>query len=94
MTPILLLGLDKQDGIYVERGKALLFRDGIMQEIYWTTRSAEYEKTTGRLRPIRFIDADGNPFPLKPGNTWINLIGNSSTLVKSDGTWKFTFSMP
>ena len=64
------------DLTYVERGKALLFRDGIMQEIYWTTRSAEYEKTTGRLRPIRFIDADGNPFPLKPGQTWIELVPN------------------
>jgi hypothetical protein len=41
-----------------------------------------------------FLDAEGNPFPLKPGNTWINLIGNSSTLVKADGTWTFTFSMP
>jgi len=40
------------------------------------------------------LDAEGNPFPLKPGNTWINLIGNSSTLVKADGTWTFTFSMP
>ena len=62
------------DLLYVNRGKALLFRDGQMQEIYWTTKSEAYEKTTGKLRPIRFIDGDGNPFPLKPGQTWIELV--------------------
>ena len=64
------------DLLYVKRGKALLFRDGEMHEIYWTTKSEEYEQTTGKLRPIRFVDAEGNPFPLKPGQTWIELIPN------------------
>ena len=66
------------DLLYVNRGKALLFRDGQMHEIYWTTRSEEYEQTTGKLRPIRFVDADGNPFPLKPGQTWIELMPTHS----------------
>ncbi|MCD6356440.1 MAG: DUF3048 C-terminal domain-containing protein [Anaerolineaceae bacterium] len=66
------------DLLYVKRGKALLFRDGFMYDIYWTTKSEEYEKTTGKLRPIRFIDAEGNPFPLKPGQTWIELIPTHS----------------
>jgi len=66
------------DLLYVKRGKALLFRDGKMHEIYWTTRSEEYEQTTGKLRPIRFIDAEGNPFPLKPGQTWIELMPTHS----------------
>lgn len=60
--------------LYVKRGKALLFRDGQKYDIYWTTASEEYEKTTGKLRPIRFIDAEGNPFPLKPGQTWIEIV--------------------
>jgi len=60
--------------LYVNRGKALLFRDGKVQEIYWTTWSEEYEQTTGKLRPIRFIDADGNPVPLKPGQTWVEIM--------------------
>jgi hypothetical protein len=64
------------DLLHVKRGKALLFRDEKVYEIYWTTRSEEYEKTTGKMRPIRFIDAEGNPFPLKPGQTWIELIPN------------------
>lgn len=60
--------------LYIKRGKALLFRDGQKYEIYWTTASEEYEKTTGKLRPIRFVDAEGNPFPLKPGQTWIEIV--------------------
>jgi hypothetical protein len=60
--------------MYIDRMPALLFRDGKMYEIYWTTANADYEKTTGRVRPIRFIDAQGNPFPLKPGQTWVEIV--------------------
>ncbi len=60
--------------LYVKRGKALLLRDGQMFEIYWTTASEEYEKTTGKMRPIRFVDASGEPFPLKPGQTWVHIM--------------------
>ena len=62
------------DLLFVPRGKALLFRDETVQEIYWTTKSEEYEQKTGLLRPIRFIDAEGNPVALKPGQTWIELM--------------------
>jgi hypothetical protein len=61
------------DLMYVNKGKAVLFRDGKKYDLFWTTRSDEYEKTTGLVRPIRFIDADGNPFPFKPGQTWVHL---------------------
>ncbi len=60
--------------MYINRLPALLFRDGKMYEIYWTTANTAYEKTTGRVRPIRFIDAKGNPFPLKPGQTWVEIV--------------------
>ena len=62
------------DLLFKKREKALLFRDGKMYQIYWTTLSEDYEKTTGKMRPIRFIDAEGNPFPLKPGQTWIEVV--------------------
>ena len=62
--------------LYVKRGKALLFRDGLMQEIYWTTISEDYEKTTGRMRPIRFVDAKGSPIAFKPGQTWVEIVPN------------------
>lgn len=60
--------------LYVDKAPALLFRDGEVYELYWTTKNSEYEKTTGRLRPIRFVDANGDPFPLKPGQTWVHLV--------------------
>jgi hypothetical protein len=59
---------------YVYRYPALLFRDGRLYQIYWTTRSEAYEKRTGKLRPPRFIDYDGQPFPLKPGQTWTEIV--------------------
>lgn len=77
------------DLLYVKRGKALLFRDGQIYEIFWTTKSEEYEKTTGKLRPIRFMDADGNPFPLKPGQTWIELVPNYTTYWETVDSEKY-----
>lgn len=62
------------DLLYQNRTPALLFRDGKMYKIFWTTRSEEYEQTTGHLRPIRFVDAQGQPFPLKQGQTWITIM--------------------
>lgn len=59
---------------YIDKAPALLFRDGQVHEIFWTTANGEYEKKTGKLRPIRFVDAEGNPFPLKPGQTWIETV--------------------
>jgi hypothetical protein len=62
------------DLLYITRLPALIFRDGRMYEAYWTTASQQYERTTGRLRPPRFVDAQGNPFPLKNGHTWIMIV--------------------
>lgn len=60
--------------MYMKKMPALLFRDGQMYKIYWTTLSESYERQTGKLRPIRFMDANGNPFPLKPGQTWVEIV--------------------
>ncbi len=59
---------------YINKAPALLLRDGKLYKIYWTTKNEEYERTTGKLRPIRFIDEKGNPFPMKPGQTWVHLV--------------------
>ncbi len=59
---------------YITRYPALLLRDGVMQEIYWTTRNEEYEQRTGKLRGIRFVDYEFNPIPLKPGKTWVEIV--------------------
>lgn len=63
--------------------KALLFRDGKVYEIFWTTRFGEYEKETGLLRPMRFVEENGNSIPLRPGQTWISIVSMQSYYVES-----------
>ena len=63
--------------------KALLFRDGQVYKIFWTTRFGDYEKETGLLRPMRFVDENGDPIALKPGQTWISIVSMQSYYVES-----------
>jgi hypothetical protein len=75
--------------------KAFLFRDGQMYPIRWTTVGGEYEKTTGKLRPIRFVDAAGNPVALKPGRVWVEFVHLTTTLSEVEaGLWKARFYAP
>lgn len=53
---------------------AMLFRDGKMYSIRWTTTNDEFAQKSGLRHPIRFIDSDGNPFPLKPGQVWLEIV--------------------
>jgi hypothetical protein len=62
-----------------------------MYDIYWTTKSEEYEKTTGRLRSIQFIDREENLFPLKPGQTWIELVPKFTTFWETIDSEKIIF---
>jgi hypothetical protein len=77
------------------QGKAYLFRDGKVYPLRWTTANGTWEKTTGLLRPIRFIDEKGNPFTLKPGNTWVEIVDYSTTFEELQaGSWKARFFAP
>jgi hypothetical protein len=62
------------DLLYQKKEPALVFRDGKVYNVFWTTKSEDFEQTTGKLRPIHFVDAPGNPFPLKPGQTWFEIV--------------------
>lgn len=74
---------------------ALLFRDGKVYKLFWTTMNGDYEKTTGRLRPLRFVDADGQAFPLKPGQTWVEIVTPAATAQEIEaGDWKVRFYAP
>jgi hypothetical protein len=76
-------------------GKAYLFRDGQMFPIHWTTMNEGYEKETGKLRPVRFVDAQGNPVALKPGRTWVEFVHLTTTLGEVEpGVWKARFYAP
>ena len=78
-----------------EKWKGLAFRDGQMYEIEWSTRSGDYERTTGFRRPIAFTDPNGDPFPLRPGRSWIIIATPYSERSEYEpGKWKFRIYAP
>lgn len=78
-----------------EQHKAWLFRDGQAYEIKWSTRSTDYERTTGLRRPIRFINEDGSPAALKPGRTWIIIVTPFSLVTQeAAGIWRVRYYAP
>ena len=77
-------------------GDALLFRDGKMHNIRWSTVATDEEFQTGRRHPIRFLNLDDQtPFPLKPGQTWIVVVTPETTVTEqSAGEWFLQFFQP
>ena len=77
-------------------GDALLFRDGQMYNIRWSTVATDEEFQTGLRKPIRLLHRDDKtPFPLKPGHTWIIVVTPETTVVeRSAGEWLMTFFQP
>lgn len=67
--------------------RALFFRDGVMTEGTW--------KSTGHDRPIQFFNRWGLPYTLKPGNTWIVIVGDSSKFEQpAPGQWELRYDLP
>lgn len=66
--------------------KAYLFRDGEMFELTW------YRNAIDQL--FTLIGPDGEIFPLKPGNTWFEVVGSSSEMTQEKSSWFFKFSIP
>ncbi|MEX1071669.1 MAG: DUF3048 C-terminal domain-containing protein, partial [Anaerolineales bacterium] len=78
-----------------KQGKAFIFRNGQAYEAMWSTVSGEYEQTTGKLRPVRFTDMDGNPFPFAPGQVYVNLLNTFDQVQEiSPGVWMADFDAP
>jgi hypothetical protein len=68
-------------------GKAYAFRDGHMYEVTWN------RPTNNSVLYLTF--ADGTQYPFKPGNTWIQVITNTSPVTPQDGgVWRFGFRFP
>ncbi|NMB87404.1 MAG: DUF3048 domain-containing protein [Chloroflexi bacterium] len=66
--------------------RALFFRDGLMIAGSW--------RTVEKDRPMQFFDQWGLPMPLKPGKTWLVLVGDHSTLEESSsGIWNLNFDL-
>jgi SdrD B-like domain/Protein of unknown function (DUF3048) C-terminal domain len=76
-------------------GFATLFRDGMKYDIRWSLEAREYEQETGQARPVYFVDADGNPVPLKPGRTWLFVSTPYSFVTNQmDGSWTVRYTPP
>lgn len=77
------------------QGYAYLFRNGQMYRIRWNTLASDYEQATGRPRPMKFTDENGNPFPLAPGHTWVQVFTPASYVQEqSPGIWQARFYAP
>jgi len=67
-------------------GNALLFRDGQMYSIKWSTENDG---------PIQFQYENGEPFPLKPGHTWVTVVTLRTAVTEQNpGEWLLQFSQP
>ncbi len=89
----------------VKQMPALLFRDGKMYEIFWDS-----SYVNGKNAPMRFEDAQGDPVPLKPGHTWVQVVTAGSPYFETvdskdfgtrltsnkpgSGVWAVKFLMP
>jgi hypothetical protein len=70
----------------LEGQRAVIFRDGQAFDLTWATPSND--------QPIQFWDETGEVFPLKPGNTWVVILGENSLVTEEEGLWTFNFLMP
>ncbi|MBC8334546.1 MAG: DUF3048 C-terminal domain-containing protein [Anaerolineales bacterium] len=75
--------------------KGILFRDGQKYEIKWSTRTTDYERSTGFRRPPAFQDLEGNPIALHPGHTWILIATPYSSVTElNTHQWKVRIFSP
>ncbi len=72
----------------VSQAPALLFRDGKMYEIFWSSQDAAYYQKNGQQRMMRFMDAQGNPIALKPGQTWVEVVSSGSPYFETPASMK------
>jgi len=78
-----------------QKNPAYLFRDGRIFKIYWSTENRDWEKKTGLVRPMHFVDAQGNLVPLQPGRIWIHIVTPFSSVTgEGEGNWFVNFIQP
>lgn len=77
-------------------GDALLFRDGKVYEVRWSTRATEEEIRSGIRKPIQFFYPDETTlFPLKPGHTWVTAVTPLTAVApRGNGNWLLQFNQP
>lgn len=68
------------------RGKAMVFRDGFAYPAEWVR--------PGKGGVLRLYTPEGDPFPLKPGQTWFEVISQYTTLEREGHLWFYHFALP
>jgi hypothetical protein len=66
-------------------GDAYAFRDGLAYQVQWQRKEADV---------VSLTNPDGTPFPFRPGTTWFEVVGSTSTIQQTDQSWRFTHLMP
>lgn len=77
------------------RGTAYLFRNGQMYELEWSTQFPDYVTDRDQPIPVHF-ELNGEPFPMAPGQTFINLVNTTSGVMSTSGenSWNADFDAP
>lgn len=70
----------------IDSGEAVVFRDGLSYAAIW------YRPPDGGV--LQILDRQGEPFPLKPGNTFYQVLSWESVLTQTDADWRFRFYPP
>jgi hypothetical protein len=72
---------------FTGEGTGYAFRDGQVYPIRWSHPDAN--------RLLSMTLPNGYPYPLKPGNTWFEVLGETSPILPNpDGSYRFELGMP
>ncbi len=67
-------------------GMAYAARDGRLYNLHW--------QRIGENSVLQLTFEDGTPFPLKPGQTWFEVMGIRSSIDQNGSVWRFQHLMP
>ena len=68
-------------------GSAYAYRDGNVYQVNWNHQNADSVLT------LTF--PDGSAYPFKPGNTWFEVVGKSTTITNPEANaWRFEMQFP
>jgi hypothetical protein len=73
------------DILFSGSGDGYAFRDGQAYQVKWQRNDTDV---------VSLTNPDGTPFPFKPGNTWFEVVGVTSTVQQTAQGWRFTHQMP
>jgi hypothetical protein len=81
---------EQEDSVYhinlIDAGNAYVFRNGLVVPAYWVR--------TDINQPLLITDLHGSPIPMKAGQTFFEVVGETSD-HKSDGAdWYFDYNTP